>query len=422
MVKFLFFFSLFIIFYSYIGYGIIIYLLVKAKRLFKPNAQRSTFNENAVSENDDNPHSQSRHRRDGGLGLQPSTDFEPAVTLVVAAYNEADCIERKLRNSLDLDYPAGKLRWIFITDGSTDASADIIRRYPSVLLLHQTERKGKVAAINRAMKYVETPFVIFSDANSLINPSAVREMLKHYADPLVAAVAGEKKIISKGKDNAVGSGESIYWKYESMLKKLDSELYSVVGAAGELFSIRTSHFYQVSENVIIEDFVQSLKICMDGYLVRYEPKAYATETASVSIREEQKRKVRIAAGAFQAMIILKKLFNVYRYPLLSFQFISHRILRWTLCPVCLLICFITNVLLVADGRTGFYVIFLLAQIVFYTIAVAGWLFARQNLKIKAFYIPYYFFFMNLSVFIGFFRFIGGKQPVLWDKSSREIHR
>jgi poly-beta-1,6-N-acetyl-D-glucosamine synthase len=397
MVKFLFFFSFFIILYSYIGYGLIIYLLVKVKRLFKPKALPSTANR------------------------QPSTVFEPDVTLVVAAYNEADCIEQKLKNSLDLNYPAGKLRWIFITDGSTDATADIIRRYSGVLLLHQAERKGKAAAINRAMKYVETPYVIFSDANTLINQSAVREILKHYADPLVAAVAGEKKIISDIRDNAVASGESIYWKYESLLKKLDSELYSVVGAAGELFSVKTAHFHQIAEDIIIEDFVQSLKICMDGYLVRYEPNAYATETASISIREEQKRKVRIAAGAFQAMIILKKLFNVYKYPLLSFQFISHRILRWTLCPLCLVICFFTNALLVVHGETGFYVIFLLVQIVFYAFAVAGWLFAHQNVRIKAFYIPYYFFFMNLSMFIGFFRFINGKQPVIWDKTSRDIH-
>ncbi|HEX3768381.1 MAG TPA: glycosyltransferase family 2 protein [Puia sp.] len=411
MVKFLFFFSLFIIFYSYIGYGIVIYLLVKLKRLFRSKTPSGI-----------SPLSQSNPGQVGKKGRQPLTDFEPDVTLVVAAYNEADCIERKLRNSLDLDYPAGKLRWIFITDGSTDATTDIIRRYNGILLLHQAERKGKVAAINRAMKYVETPYVIFSDANSLMNQTAVKEIMKHYADPLVGAVAGEKKIISKGIDQAVGSGESIYWKYESVLKKLDSEFHTVVGAAGELFSIKTSHFHEVAENVIIEDFVLSLKICLDGYVVRYEPGAYATETASVSMREEQKRKVRIAAGAFQAMIILKKLFNVYKYPLLSFQFISHRILRWTLCPVCLIICFFTNVILVAKGQTGFYVIFLTAQVVFYTIAVSGWLFARRNLKIKAFYIPYYFFFMNLSMFPGFFRFISGKQPVTWDKSSREIHQ
>jgi biofilm PGA synthesis N-glycosyltransferase PgaC len=418
MVKFLFFFSLFIIFYSYIGYALIIYLLVKVKRLFKPNAQRLTLNGRPFKGSRNDAESSVNEKI---VGRQPQTDFEPEVTLIVAAYNEADFIEQKLKNSLDLDYPPGKLRWIFITDGSTDATADIIRRYTSVELLHQTERKGKAAAINRAMKYVETPYVIFSDANTLINQTAAREILKHYADPRVGGVSGEKKIISEKRDNAVGSGESIYWKYESLLKKLDSELYSVVGAAGELFSVKTSHFHQFAEDIIIEDFVQSLNICMDGYIVRYEPKAYATEFASVSIREEQKRKIRIAAGAFQAMIILKKLFNVYRYPLLSFQFISHRILRWTLCPLCLLLGFFTNTLLVFSGATGFYEIFLLCQIVFYTIAVAGWLFARRNVIIKAFYIPYYFFFMNLSMYMGFFRFIGGKQPVTWEKSSRDIH-
>jgi len=429
MVQFLFFFSLFIIFYSYIGYGLIIYLLVKVKRLFRANPQRLTRNAERLTPNaerltlnekmpdNDNPVSPEF----GDKRRETLTHFEPAVTLIVAAYNEAECIEQKMRNSLDLDYPEGKLKWIFITDGSTDGTDDIIRKYSAVLLLHQTERKGKVAAINRAMKFVETPIVIFSDANSMLNRTAVREMIKHYSDARVAAVAGEKKIISEGNDNAVGAGESIYWKYESLLKRLDSELYTVVGAAGELFSIRTSHFHPLPEDVIIEDFVQSLTVCMDGYVVRYEPKAYATETASVTMQEEQKRKVRIAAGAFQSMIILKKLFNVYRYPLLSFQFISHRILRWTLCPVALLIFFLTNILLVADGRTGFYVVILLAQFVFYIIAIAGWLFARRNLRIKALYIPYYFFFMQLSMFLGFFRYIGNKQPVIWDKSLRQIH-
>ena len=126
-----------------------------------------------------------------------------------------------------------------------------------------------------------------------------------------------------------------------------------MGAAGELFSVKTNLFHEAAEDTIIEDFVQSLQICMEGYVIRYEPKAYAIETASASMREEQKRKVRIAAGAFQAMIILKRLFNVFRYPVLSFQFISHRILRWTLCPVCLLVCFISNAWLVYTQTRGF---------------------------------------------------------------------
>jgi biofilm PGA synthesis N-glycosyltransferase PgaC len=142
------------------------------------------------------------------------------------------------------------------------------------------------------------------------------------------------------------------------------------------------------------------------------------ESASVSIREEQKRKVRIAAGAFQAMLILKGLFNIFRYPVLSFQFISHRILRWTLCPVCLVVCFISNALILYFGAGGFYYVILLSQTVFYTLALTGLFFAERDLKIKVLYIPYYFFFMNLSVFLGFYRFIRRKQTAVWEKTAR----
>jgi poly-beta-1,6-N-acetyl-D-glucosamine synthase len=392
MLKFLFFLSFLIVFYSYIGYGILLYLIVKFRRLFS-----------------------------SATGQPLISDFEPEVTLVVSAYNESGFIERKITNSLELDYPAGKLRWIFITDGSEDLTPDIIRKHDDIQLLHQPERKGKVAAMNRAIKYVETPYVIFSDANTLLNKACVREIVKHYANPLVGGVAGEKKIISKEKDKAAGAGEGIYWKYESLLKKLDSEFHSVVGAAGELFSVKTSLFHEAAEDTIIEDFVQSLQICMEGYVIRYEPSAFAIETASASMLEEQKRKVRIAAGAFQAMYILKDLFNVFRYPVLSFQFISHRILRWTLCPVCLIIFFISNALLVYYGADRLYIVVLLVQAVFYALALMGWALASRDLKMKALYIPYYFLFMNMSVFIGFYRFLRKKQSAVWEKAARHIH-
>ena len=392
MVKFFFLFSIGVVFYSYIGYGILLYLLLKIKRLFS--------------------------RR---FPTPLAGDFEPEVSLVVSAYNEEDFIERKIKNSLEIDYPAGKLRWIFITDGSNDATPEIIRHHPQILLLHQPERKGKVAAMNRAIKHVQTPYTIFSDANTLLNAGSVREIMKHYADPRVGGVAGEKKIITRQKDKAAGAGEGIYWKYESLLKKLDSDFYSVVGAAGELFSVKTDLFHEAAEDTIIEDFVQSLQICMEGYVIRYEPRAFAVETASASMREEQKRKIRIAAGAFQAMVILKSLFNLFRYPVLAFQFISHRVLRWTLCPLCLFICFSTNAYLVYQGTTRIYEVVFLFQLVFYTLAWTGWVLAARNLKWKILYIPYYFLFMNLSVFLGFFRFIRKKQTAVWEKAARHAH-
>jgi cellulose synthase/poly-beta-1,6-N-acetylglucosamine synthase-like glycosyltransferase len=389
MAKLLFFLSFGIVFYSYIGYGILVFLLVKIKH-FLFQAPR----------------------------IIEKNNFEPEITLIVAAFDEGDFIEKKIRNSLELDYPSGKLHWIFITDGSSDTTPDIIRNYPQIRLLHQPERKGKVAAMNRAIRYVETPYTIFSDANTLLNPLCVREIVKHYSDEKVGGVSGEKKIKITDFGRVSGAGEGMYWKYESLLKKLDSDLNSVVGAAGELFSLKTALFYEASENTIIEDFVQSMKICMEGYVIRYEPNAYAIEHGSATMRDEQKRKVRIAAGAFQAMIILKGLFNVFRFPVLSFQFISHRILRWTLCPLCLPVCFASNAWLAFTEAGGFYTVFFLAQTVFYAVALAGWILANLNIKIRILYIPYYFLFMNLSVFMGFYRWIRKKQSSVWEKAAR----
>jgi len=232
-------------------------------------------------------------------------------------------------------------------------------------------------------------------------------------------VAGEKKIISASDDLASAAGEGLYWKYESFLKKMDSAFYSVVGAAGELFSVRTALFDKAPENTIIEDFVQSLRICAKGYTIRYEPAAFAMETPSSSMKEEEKRKIRICAGAFQAMGMLKGLFNVFKYPTLSFQLISHRILRWTLCPLCLIGLLVSNAVLVGATGSPLYGIFFLLQGIFYSLALLGWFLANRNLQVKALYIPYYFLFMNMAVFAGFYRFIRKRQAVTWEKAARQ---
>ena len=389
-LKISFWVSLFIVFYSYVGYGILLFFLVKLKRLF------------------------SKRKKVAG-----SNAYEPEITLIVSAYNEEGFIEKKISNTFQLNYPKQKLKILFITDGSSDNTPDIIKKFPEIQLLHEPQRRGKVAAMNRAMKFVTTPYVIFSDANTLLNTDCVKEIAKHYSDPLVGGVAGEKKVVSPSDTKAAGAGEGLYWKYESFLKKIDSEFYSVVGAAGELFSVRADLYENTGENIIIEDFVLSLKICMKGFIIKYEPLSFATEDASFSMKEEEKRKIRISAGAFQAMLILKNLFNVFKYPALSFQFISHRVLRWTLCPLCLIAILITNIFIAAFNGGIVYQSLLVLQIGFYTSAMAGWLYANKNIKVKALYIPYYFLFMNISVFLGFKRFITKTQTVLWEKAARQ---
>jgi biofilm PGA synthesis N-glycosyltransferase PgaC len=387
--EWLFWGSLLLIFYSYLGYGILLYFLVWIRiRLSKKP------------------------------WVDQSSSFEPAVSLVVAAYNEEAFIREKIENSLGLDYPAGKLEIYFVTDGSTDQTAAIVEEYPRITHLHEAGRKGKAVAINRVMRQVTSPVTVFCDANTLLNRECIREIVKYYIDPGTGGVAGEKKIGATGIETAAGAGEGFYWKYESALKKLDSGLYTVVGAAGELFSIRTELFEDLDPNSLLDDFVLSLKICRKGFRIQYEPRAYALEAPSASIGEERKRKIRISAGAFQSMWMLRDLLNPFTHPLLSFQYVSHRVLRWAICPLCLLILLVCNGLLAWREGSRIYLACLAGQAFFYGLALAGWALSSRKTQWKILFIPYYFLFMNVSVFIGFYRFLLGRQSVLWEKAGR----
>ncbi|MEL6635953.1 MAG: glycosyltransferase family 2 protein [Bacteroidota bacterium] len=393
-LKFAFWFCLFIVFYAYLGYGILLFVLIRLRRLLRPPAKPS------------------------------ARDYYPDVTFVVAAYNEQDWIEDKIRNGLTFDYPHQNLHFLYVTDGSSDRTPELIRQFDwpadvSWSLHHQPERRGKIAAVERIMAYVKTPIVIYTDANTAVNPEAIQRIVRHYQDPQVGAVAGEKRIAMASADAANAAGEGIYWKYESTLKRWDSELYSVVGAAGELFSLRTELFEAVPQDTVIEDFYLTLRIAQQGYRVRYEPGAYAVESSSASVPEELKRKIRIAAGGLQAIARLTPLLNLFRYGILSFQYISHRVLRWTLAPLALPLLLLSNLLLASTGAP-LYVALLYGQALFYLAALIGYLLESRQLKIKAFFVPYYFCIMNYAVYRGFFRFIRGSQSVVWEKAKRAV--
>lgn len=321
-----------------------------------------------------------------------------------------------------MEYPTEKLHLIWVTDGSDDGTPEYIKeKYPNIELYHKPERNGKIAAMNRGSHFVKTPIVIFSDANTMLGLESVRRIVNMFADPKVGCVSGEKRIYSKESDNAAGAGEGIYWKYESTLKRWDAELYSVVGAAGELFAVRTELFEEVEKDTLLDDFIVSLRIAMQGLKIQYDPEAYAIEDSSANVKEELKRKIRIAAGGIQSVIRLRALLNPFKYGVLSFQYISHRVLRWTLAPLSLLLILIFNVLL--SSNEGFdyaqpFTIILGLQIVFYLMAMLGWFLENRNIKVKILYIPYYFFIMNYAVYRGFFRYMKGQQSVNWERAKR----
>jgi len=388
--------SLLALFYTYFGYAALVSVWVKLSGRGKASADEHSLADEQSLAHDHNS--------------------LPAVTVLIPAYNEADYIGPKIRNTLELNYPRHLFNVLVITDGSTDGTELIAGAFPQVTVLHQPERRGKAAAINRAMASIRTPVTILTDANTQLPGEAVRLLVRSFGDQSVGAVSGEKKVISSEAEELSGEGEGLYWKYESFLKWGDAQLYSVVGAAGELLAFRSELFQPLEEDTILDDFVLSMRICEQGYRVAYEPAARAVETGSADLQEEQKRKIRIAAGGFQAIGRLKKVWKMNR--ILIFQYLSHRVFRWVVAPPALILLLFSNLYLVVRDTGWWYELTALGQILFYSMAAIGWLGARTNTKWPIVYLPYYFFFMHWAVLLGLLRYLGGKQDARWEKSGR----
>lgn len=385
----LFWIALAIVFYTYAGYGFVLIFLVKIKEFFRAKVKIS------------------------------QTLIYKEVTLLIAAYNEEEIVDSKMRNTYEIDYPREKLKIVWVTDGSNDNTNNLLSKYSDVTVLYESKRAGKSAALNRAVPLLDTSIVIFTDANTMLNRESVREIVKAFSDPRVGCVAGEKRVQSGERDGASSAGEGIYWKYESMLKSLDSRLYSAVGAAGELFAIRTELFESVPADTLLDDFILSMKIAERGFKIHYCKEAYATESGSANMKEEEKRKVRISAGGIQSVLRLAPLLNIFKYHLFTFQYISHRVLRWTITPVLLFALFPMNLSIVLMGGSSVYTLFLVLQVLFYLGAIIGKIMADRKIKNKILYIPYYFLFMNLNVLGGIVYLIKRKRgDGTWEKSKR----
>ncbi len=388
-LEIIFFILLLIVFYTYIGYGMVLWLMVRIKKCFCKKKKRHELKE------------------------------LPEVTLFISAYNEELVVKQKMQNCYELNYPKEKLKILWVTDGSDDHTNELLAQYPDVKVYYHKARRGKTAAINHGIRHVKTPIVVFTDANTLLNPDAVMEMVKRFANPKVGCVAGEKRVKATKKDGAAGGGEGLYWKYESCLKKWDAELYSAVGAAGELFAIRTELYEIMPEDTLLDDFIVSMRMTLKGYIIDYCDTAYACESGSANMKEEEKRKVRIAAGGLQSIRRLLPLLNVFRYGILSFQYISHRVLRWSVTPFALFALLPLNIVLL-PYRPVAYGTLLVMQLLFYIGGIYGRYMATRSVKSKLLYIPYYFLFMNVNVIKGIAYLSKRKEQAngSWEKAKR----
>ena len=340
-------------------------------------------------------------------------DELPTVSLLIAAHNEELDIEARILNALAQDYPKGKLEVVIASDGSTDGTNEIVRRYArhGVRLLAYPENRGKAAVLNRSVPELAADIVVLSDANTHMEPTAVRRMAARFRDASIGVVCGKLVLVDPRSGQNV---DGVYWKYETFLKKCESRLGALLGANGAIYAIRRRLFPVVRANTLIDDFVIPLdaKLRSGGRIV-YDPGAVAVEDTAPTMRAEFRRRVRIGAGGYQSIGML--------WPLLSpvngwvaVTFFCHKILRWV-CPFFLLAALVANA--VALGTPSANRLFAV-QLGFYALAAVGPVLPARPRVLRYLRLPAMFVTMNLALFVGFFRWLFGSQSGTWARTER----
>ena len=388
----LFWVSVFFILYTYIGYPLLLSLI--ARFIHAPNEE--------------------------------SSDSELSVTLLITAYNEEVVIEKKIENSLGLDYPREKLQIIVAADGSSDRTPEIVSKFINrgVELTHTSQRDGKMAAINRAIPYSSGEIIIFSDANNMYDSDAIRKLIIPFSDPTVGATTGAKLIIQDGGE--LSNAEGIYWKYESWIKTNETLIGTCTSSVGEILAIRRELYVPPPSNIINDDYYIVIDLIRRGFRVFYVPEARSFEYISVTARDEMVRRSRMNTGKYQAIFMFYRLLPFNR-PLILWQIISHKFFRAFL-PFGFLGVLVANIFLVLLHKDippslfrvsiPYAGIFLLLQFLFYFLAILGNLVKFRGLLGKLVYLPTYLVNSNLAILRGFQGFVSGKQTNIWDRVRR----
>jgi poly-beta-1,6-N-acetyl-D-glucosamine synthase len=339
--------------------------------------------------------------------------FAPEVSVVIAAYNEEDVIEKKLENTYALEYPRERLEVIVVADGSHDDTAERARAVDGTVVLHRPERRGKLAAMNHAAEAARGEILVFSDANNSYAPGALRALVSRFADASVGVVTG-RKAIDDGSGRPLDQAEGLYWKYESRIREWETEIGSVTGVAGEILAFRRNAFYSPREGTMNEDFVQAMLAAINGWRVAYAPDAISLERASATLGGEATRRTRLTTGRWQALWEL--LPEIARKdPQLAWQVLSHKGLR-PLIPFAMAAAAVSNLALLPDRRWARGLA--AAQGVFYLAALLGRRDARAGRRRPLTYLPYYFCRMQAAALEGFRDFAGRRHVAVWAKVER----
>jgi len=351
----------------------------------------------------------------------------PQISILIAAYNEQDVIAAKLENTLSLDYPHECMQILVAVDGSDDRTAEIVQSFADrgVEMSYDIRRRGKTAAINRALPRLQHEIIVFSDANNLYAPDALLELVKPFSDPKVGAVTGSKNIMDDADAHAKADG--LYWRYESAIKKNETRLGSCTAVTGEILAIRRSLYQPPPDHVINDDFFIGMGVLRHGYRLVYAPTAHSHERSSLTEKDEALRRSRIVAGRYQAMLMSGSLLP-WRSPLLVWQIVSHKFMR-PLVPLMMIIAVMATTAaciwqLPSMPVGWFYLarpynfVFLAAELLVGVLALFGGSLKDKGLLGKILYLPTFIVNSNIASILGLYSFFTGKQTSLWRRARR----
>ncbi|MEA3466808.1 MAG: glycosyltransferase family 2 protein, partial [Thermodesulfobacteriota bacterium] len=340
----------------------------------------------------------------------------PDITLVVCAYNEDEVIEEKIQNSLAINYPKEKFHIAIASDGSTDNTNEIVKKYEGRQLsfYEYKERTGKIGAILQTVPQLTSDILVFSDANTMYAPDALRKLVRSFSDPSVGGVSAD--VVLSNEETNFGESESAYYLYERWIQQKESEIGSIIGADGGMYAIRRELFIPPAPNIILDDFVISMNVAIQGKRLVYDDEAKGYEESTISHSIEFLRKSRVIAGAVQALKQAEGIPGPSQKELF-FAFLSHKMLRW-LVPVFLLVLLYTNIFIVVHDGGIFYQLCLAGQCLFYFCALSGVLVGGES-RFAFIGVPFYFCLVNGAAFYGLYKGCLNKQPVTWKKFSRK---
>ncbi len=346
-------------------------------------------------------------------------DYTPSVSLIVAAYNEEATIGRKLENILALDYPRDKLQVIVVSDGSTDRTNQIVRQYVRRgILFLPLPRVGKAAALNAAVAMATGEILVFSDANSIYAPDAIRALVRPFADRWVGGVAGNQVYVTPDEMSSSGEGEREYWGFDRWLKFYESEAGNTISATGAIYAIRRHLFQPVPEGVT-DDFVTSVRVIAQGYRLVFAPDAVAYEPVSKNEKVEFGRKVRVITRGLRGVWLMRQLLDPFQYGFYAVQLFSHKVLRR-------MVAFPLVALLVMSfglwNAGPVYKVAALGQVALYGCGLAGFLLRNTRVgRSRVLALPFFFCMVNAAVIVATFNLLRGQRIVLWE-TQRQVEQ